>query len=56
MADSKKFIGKYNCVSAEHYNEFLQELGVNFVLRKAATASNPELEADMHRPTGQNAH
>ena len=44
MADSKKFIGKYNCVSAEHYNEFLQELGVNFVLRKAATASNPELE------------
>ena len=44
MADSKKYIGKYNYVSAEHFNEFLQELGLNFVLRKASTASNPELE------------
>ena len=44
MADSKRYIGKYNCASSEHFNEFLQELGLNFILRKATTASNPELE------------
>ena len=44
MADSKKFIGKYNCISIKHYNEYLQELGCNFVLRKAVTVCNPELE------------
>ena len=44
MADSKKFIGKYNCISIKHYNEYLQELGCNFVLRKAVTVYNPELE------------
>ena len=44
MADSDKYLGKYDRVSAEKYDEFLAELGVNFMLRKAATASSPVFE------------
>ena len=36
--------GKYQRVSAEKYDEFLNALGVNFLLRKAATASTPSME------------
>ena len=42
MAD--QYLGKYDRVSADNYDEFLNELGVNFMLRKAATASTPVLE------------
>merc|ERR1711974_8075 len=44
MADYQKYLGKYNRVSAEKYDEFLSELGVNVLLRKAATASSPVFE------------
>lgn len=44
MADYEKYLGKYNRVSAEKYDEFLAELGVSWPLRKAATASSPVLE------------
>merc|ERR1711944_56142 len=44
MADAAKYLGKYDRTSAENYDEFLSELGVNFMLRKAATASSPVLE------------
>merc|ERR1712129_216012 len=33
--------------SAENYDEFLSELGVNFLLRKAATASSPVFEVSV---------
>ena len=35
--------GKYQQVSAENYEDFLKALDVNFLLRKAATASTPEM-------------
>merc|ERR1712043_1529 len=38
-------LGKYERVSAENYEEFLKALGVNFLLRKAATVSTPIMEA-----------
>ena len=38
------YVGKYDRTSAENYDEFLSELGVNFLLRKAATASSPVFE------------
>ncbi len=38
------FVGKYERVSAEKYDEFLKALDVNFLLRKAATASSPVME------------
>jgi hypothetical protein len=38
------FAGKYEKVSAENYEEFLTALGVNAVMRKAATCSSPIME------------
>ena len=38
------YVGKYDRISAENYDEFLSELSVNFLLRKAATASTPVFE------------
>jgi fatty acid-binding protein 3 len=35
------FVGKYERVSAENYDEFLKALNVGFLLRKAATVSTP---------------
>ena len=35
------FVGKYERISAERYEEFLEALGVNAILRKAASASTP---------------
>jgi cellular retinoic acid-binding protein 2 len=42
MVDIAK--GKYERTSAENYDEFLKALDVNFLLRKAATASTPQME------------
>ena len=50
MADADKYLGKYDRVSVEKYDEFLSELGVNFMLRKAATASSPVFEVSKERP------
>jgi len=36
-----EYKGTYDRTSAENYEEFLKALDVNFVLRKAATASSP---------------
>ena len=44
MADADKYLGKYDRTSVEKYDEFLQELGVSWPLRKAATASSPVFE------------
>ena len=41
---SANFVGKYQRTSAEKYEEFLTALGVNFLLRKAATVSTPVME------------
>lgn len=38
------FVGKYERTKAENYDEFLSALGVNFLLRKAATVSTPIME------------
>merc|ERR1712123_277952 len=38
------FKGKYERTSAENYEELLKLFEVNFLLRKAATASNPVVE------------
>merc|ERR1712055_175890 len=42
MTDAMK--GTYTRTSAEKYEEILAELGVNFLLRKAATVSTPVME------------
>lgn len=39
-----KFAGKYKRTKEEKYDEFLQKLGLNFLMRKAATASTPHME------------
>jgi hypothetical protein len=44
MGDEAKYCGKYDRISAENYDEFLKELDVNFILRKAATVSTPCFE------------
>ena len=36
--------GTYERTAAEKYDEFLTALGVNMLLRKAATASTPKME------------
>ena len=40
------YVGKYDRTSAEKYDEFLSELGVNMLMRKAATASTPVFEVN----------
>ena len=42
MTDAMK--GTYTRTSAEKYEEILAELGVNFLLRKAATVSTPVMD------------
>ena len=42
MVDIAK--GKFERTNAENYDEFLKALDVNFLLRKAATASTPTME------------
>ena len=39
-----KFTGSYTRTSEQKYDEFLSKLGVNFMLRKAATISTPKME------------
>merc|ERR1712172_210428 len=41
------YVGKYDRISAENYDEFLSELSVNFLLRKAATAAPPVFEVSV---------
>jgi len=38
------FVGKYERVSADNYDDFLKALDVNYLLRKAATVSSPVME------------
>ena len=38
------FLGKYTRTTAENYEEFLKEMNVGFLLRKAATVSTPVME------------
>merc|ERR1712168_1129003 len=45
LAESmESFKGTYQRTSAENYEEFLKALGVNILLRKAATVSTPVME------------
>ena len=39
-----QFEGKYKRTSEEKYEDFLNKLGVGFMLRKAAMASTPTME------------
>ena len=41
--------GKFERTSAENYDELLKALDVNFLLRKAATASTPVMEVNILR-------
>ena len=47
MVDIAK--GKFERTSAENYDEMLKALDVNFLLRKAATASTPTMEVRIFR-------
>ena len=39
-----EYVGKYQRTRVEKFDEFLKELDVNYILRKAAYAANPEFE------------
>ncbi|CAG2106884.1 unnamed protein product [Medioppia subpectinata] len=39
-----EFTGKYKLESSDNFDNFLKELGVNFVMRKMANSSSPTLE------------
>jgi len=41
------FVGKYERVSAENYDGFLETLGVNAMLRKAASVSTPTMKVNI---------
>merc|ERR1712066_556598 len=42
--EMEEFKGKWERTAADNYEELLKVLDVNFLLRKAATASNPKVE------------
>jgi len=42
------FVGKYERVSAENYDGFLETLGVNAMLRKAASVSTPTMKVNIY--------
>ena len=42
-----EFVGKYECIKIDNYDEFLKELDVNYLIRKAAFASNQVFEVSM---------
>ena len=39
-----QFAGKYKRTKEEKYDDFLAKLGLNYLTRKAATASTPTME------------
>ncbi|KAL3102804.1 hypothetical protein niasHT_021471 [Heterodera trifolii] len=41
---SDKFVGKWNLESSENFDEFMKEVGVSFLTRKAAGCVKPVLE------------
>ncbi|KAL3101808.1 hypothetical protein niasHS_003217 [Heterodera schachtii] len=41
---SDKFVGKWNLASSENFDEFMKEVGVSFLTRKAAGCVKPMLE------------
>ena len=45
------FKGKYERTSEDKYEDFLEALGVNFFLRKAATVSTPQMEITQDKDT-----
>ena len=45
------FKGKYERTSEDKYEDFLEALGVNFFLRKAATVSTPQMEITQDQDT-----
>jgi len=42
MAD--KFSGKYNLVSSDNFDKYLEKLGVGFMTRKIANSAKPDVE------------
>ena len=46
-----EFVGKYECTKIDKYDEFLKELDVNYLIRKAAFASNQVFEVSMDGST-----
>lgn len=45
------FVGKYQLESSENFDEFLKELGVNFILRNLAKTSKPTIEITLDGDT-----
>ena len=45
-----KFAGTYKRTREERYEDFLNKLGLNFLLRKAATVSTPVMEISETSP------
>ncbi|KAL3123733.1 hypothetical protein niasHT_006068 [Heterodera trifolii] len=44
---SEKFVGKWNLESSENFDDFMKEVGVNFLTRKAAGCVKPVLEFEV---------
>ncbi|KRX92408.1 Fatty acid-binding -like protein 6, partial [Trichinella pseudospiralis] len=47
VAMAEKFVGKYKFVSSENFDEFMKELGVNYLLRKIGNAVTPTVELSL---------
>ena len=47
----QQYLGTYDRQEAKNYLEFLDDLGLNKLLKKAATASNPVLEVNYDEET-----
>ncbi|KAL3082237.1 hypothetical protein niasHT_036721 [Heterodera trifolii] len=44
---SEKFVGKWSLESSENFDDFMKEVGVNFLTRKAAGCVKPVLEFEV---------
>ncbi len=45
-----KFVGTYKRTKEERYDDFLNKLGLNIIMRKAATATTPTMEITETEP------
>jgi fatty acid-binding protein 3 len=46
MAD--KFVGKWNLIDSENFDEYMKKVGIGFVTRKMANSLKPVLTIDVN--------
>ncbi|CAB03391.2 Fatty acid-binding protein homolog 8 [Caenorhabditis elegans] len=51
MVSMKEFIGRWKLVHSENFEEYLKEIGVGLLIRKAASLTSPTLEIKLDGDT-----